>query len=223
MMSALLKFAVVAGSVIVSGAFATGAALADDLGSWRCDGGELKLKQVVSYNGTGCPPGSLDGNILVTDDLFSVVFDPEFYNAEQGSGIPGEDGRKNCAMRFLFEVPSGFQFSVADIQFMGFASLADGAWGKQEALFQFPLISPRTKVGITKRGPFEGGYTSEGTIPLPSYSRCGGEAILAINSQVYVGGKKREYSQMTVDTLDGEIKPIFSTTCHIRECGHHDR
>jgi len=215
-MSTLVKSAVVVGSMMLGSVLVAGQALADDF--WFCRGHTEPLRIIdIGYGGTGCPTGSLDfGGIVFSDDQFSILFGEDFI-AEQGPGFTRSDRRKNCAVRVLFSVPRGFQFSLAAVEFKGFADLPGGVNGTQEATFDFPLLVPRTKVSKTIPGPSQDNYDQTALVPLPTWSRCGrDEATLAIDSQVFLSGDRFKPAAMTLDTIDGVITQIFS--CNIRPC-----
>jgi hypothetical protein len=164
----------------------------------------LQLRE-LTYGGTGCPQGTASVLINDAEDEFSVIFD-QFIAEQPGSS---SDRRKFCALRLLFRVPAGWQFSIAEVQYRGFAELAPGVRGIQSTSYDFPLFTPRQFAQTIIPGPYNGNYDRTDHVALLQWSRCGTDSTLAIDAQVYLAGLRNPPSTMTVDTIDGNVKQIF--------------
>jgi len=189
-------------STATAGALVTGLALAPGQGQAQ----ELNLVD-VSYGGTGCPDDT--ANVLVDNQshTFSILFDA--YVVSQPGPIT--ERRKNCDMRLLFDVPYGYQFSIAEIRYKGFAELPRYVNGYQSATYEFPLFSPQYTSRTILRGDYLGDYDRTDIVPLYSnvWSPCGERWPLGIHSQVFLYGNRSQPAQMTVDSIDGKVTQIW--------------
>lgn len=194
--SKFLKSTATAGALVASLALAPGQGQAQ----------ELNLVD-VSYGGTGCPDDTASVLVDNQSHTFSILFDA--YVVSQPGPIT--ERRKNCDMRLLFEVPRGYQFSIAEIRYKGFADLPDYVNGLQSATYEFPLFSPEYSSRTILHGEYLGDYDRTDIIPLYSdvWSPCGARWPLAIHSAVYLYGNRSRPALMTVDSIDGKVTQIW--------------
>jgi hypothetical protein len=186
---------------------------------------ELQLVD-IAYNGTGCPSDSAEVTIDNVSHTFSILFN-QYVVYQPG---PVTERRKNCALRILFNVPRGWQFSIADIRYKGFADLPSGVGGMQSATYEFPLFSPQYTSRTVLRGPYgpgyppnyDGSYQRTDTIPLYTnvWSPCGAQYPLAIDTQTLLFGNQSLPATMTTDTVDGKVTQIYHWTW--RTCTAND-
>src|SRR5688500_3914348 len=86
----------------------------------------VKIK-TIRYAGTGCPAGSVAENVSFDKLAFTLLFDK--YVAEAGPRVPNRDKRKNCVVNIVLDFPSGWSFTILDIDTRGYASLDRGVTG----------------------------------------------------------------------------------------------
>jgi hypothetical protein len=105
----------------------------------------------IAYGGTGCPQGSVgsfisaDRTTLVSFEMclmllltilsFTLIFDD--FVASIGPGIAITESRLNCQINLDLEYPTGFQYSILNTDFRGYAGLDKGVTGVQQATYYF--------------------------------------------------------------------------------------
>lgn len=169
---------------------------------------------IVTVNGSGCPPGSAAVAVAPDNTAFTVTYSE--YLAQVGVGARPTDFRKNCQLNVAVHVPSGFTYAIARADYRGFASLAAGATAMQRATYYFqgmPMSDYRTHMFS---GAFEDNWqTSDETdIAALVYHPCGQLRNLNINTELRVSAGTSDpattTSFLTMDSTDGDI----STTYH---------
>jgi hypothetical protein len=147
-MLVILSFLVLAVAVIASpmGASATSSAILPNPSQVYING--------ITYGGTGCPQGTLSSFIsadrqtfvkfrtftAIIADLFvsyrfTLIFDE--YVASIGPGVPITENRKNCQLDIDLQYPSGFQYSVFNADYRGYAALDANVTGTQQSTYYF--------------------------------------------------------------------------------------
>jgi Domain of unknown function (DUF4360) len=89
----------------------------------------------ITYAGSGCPAGSVAN--IANDDrtLLTTVFDS--FIASVGPGVAVTENRKNCQMSLNIHYPGGFQFSIFEADYRGYAQLDAGVTGLQKSTYYF--------------------------------------------------------------------------------------
>jgi len=128
--------------------------------------------------------------------------------ASIGTGVPVTENRKNCQLNIDLQYPSGFQYSVLSTEFRGYAALAAGVNGVQQATYYFSGSSAQASTSTTFKGPSSGDYEVTDAIPFTStiWSPCGAALPLNINSQVRLTETVAGASGLlTQDSIDGKV------------------
>jgi hypothetical protein len=113
-------------------------------------GHEVEI-QSVTYSGSGCPPGSA---VSVIDDSRTIVtIGYSQFVAQSGPGISPAQNRRNCNLNIKLKYPSGWQYSIFDTDFRGYANIHKGDRGECKATYWF---SGQTQQVSFK---FQGAYT----------------------------------------------------------------
>ncbi|KAK4142199.1 uncharacterized protein C8A04DRAFT_38453 [Dichotomopilus funicola] len=157
----------------------------DTLGFVAPAPGDIKILNVTAI-GSGCPAGHAFVNVDATGTIFDVAFDEYIVSAGPGSSV--SDSRKNCRISINLQFPSGYQFSVIETRFTGYASLSEGQTGTCRAGYTFSGDSTQ-EVVFQKNiaAPYEDNYNMIAGVGIESYSRCGGTtAILNVNSEIRI-------------------------------------
>lgn len=89
----------------------------------------------VTYGGTGCPDGTVQG--LLTDDKTTLTLSFDAYTVQSGPAIPATDRRKFCQLQLKLRYPSGFQYSIFGADYRGYASLEKGVTGTTQSTYYF--------------------------------------------------------------------------------------
>lgn len=168
----------------------------------------------LTYNGTGCSNADATHQLFDTNndgryDQFAILF--AGYIAEQGSGIPLSQRRKNCNIAVQLRVPAGLQFSIVDVRYLGFADLPKGVEGWQQSAYEFPFFSNSVTLSTRLVGPYSRSYEINDQLPLGSYvwSPCGRDAPMNIRSQVYLKGPSNLPAAMTTDQIDFRVRQVY--------------
>jgi hypothetical protein len=168
---------------------------------------------IVTVNGSGCPPGSAAVAVSPDNTAFTVTYSE--YLAQVGLGARPTDFRKNCQLNVAVHVPSGFTFAIARADYRGFASLAAGATAMQRATYYFqgmPMSDYRTH---SFSGALEDNWqTSDETdIAALIYHPCGQLRNLNINTELRVNAGSSNPATTTsflaMDSTDGDISTIY--------------
>jgi hypothetical protein len=168
---------------------------------------------IVTVNGSGCPPGSAAVAVAPDNTAFTVTYSE--YLAQVGVGARPTDFRKNCQLNVAVHVPSGFTYAIARADYRGFASLAAGANAMQRATYYFqgmPQVDFRTH---SFSGALEDNWqTSDSTdIAALIYHPCGQLRNLNINTELRVNAGTSNPATTTsflaMDSTDGDISTIY--------------
>ncbi|MGP4110079.1 DUF4360 domain-containing protein [Streptomyces sp. 4N509B] len=169
-----------------------------------------------SVNGSGCPAGS--ARVAATPDgrSINVLYSEYLVWAGQGSDVTEQ--RKNCFLSIDVDVPDGYTYAITGLQYQGFAELAQGATGLQQAQYYFQGQSRTTTVTHDFSGPYDGSLDRRDSIPQGDqiWAPCGGDVNLNVNTELRVnpGSSTGEPSVMAMHstqvpgtTLSMSVKP----------------
>jgi hypothetical protein len=168
---------------------------------------------VVTINGSGCPPGSAAVSVAPDNTAFTVTYST--YLAQVGVGSKPTDFRKNCQINLLVHVPQGFTYGVARADYRGFASLVKGATGMQRTSYYFQGSQNTTMKTHNFAGLLEDNWqTSDETeVDAIEYHPCGGMRTFNINTELRVSAGTSNPATTTsflaMDSTDGSINTIY--------------
>lgn len=173
---------------------------------------DFKIK-TLQFAGSGCPAGTVAGNVAADNEAFTLLFDS--YLAEAGPGLPLSASRKNCQLLLTFDCPAGYSFALVNVDTRGFASLDYAVTGTQKTSFYFQGSSITASLERTFYGEQSGDYQVRDTVPAAqrTWGACGRNArALNINTSVRVDNSRNRNGQglMTVDSLDGSLLQTFA-------------
>jgi len=171
----------------------------------------------ISATGTGCPAGHAQVTVDATGTIFDVAFDKYIVNV--GPGTVASDSRKNCRVSINLQFPSGYQFSIIESRFQGYASLPSGETGTCRAAYTFSGDNSQ-EVVFQKNiaGLYEDNFELIAGVGVESWSKCGGTtAILNVNSEVRITpADSAKKGSISVDSFDGSLHVKF--TANWRRC-----
>ncbi|KAK3331215.1 hypothetical protein B0H66DRAFT_92987 [Apodospora peruviana] len=155
------------------------------------DGPDPKQIQIVSvsFSGNGCPQGSVSTSI--SPDKTVITFGFDRFQTYIGPGFSAAEKSKNCQLHLNLKYPGGFQFSVVESTYHGYAQLDPGVTGTFYSTYYFSQdasATTTTQTSISGGGIWAQGqvYTKADKIPTASYifSPCGASGILNVNNRI---------------------------------------
>ncbi|GBG44674.1 hypothetical protein CBR_g78131 [Chara braunii] len=163
---------------------------------------------VVTYAGTGCPPGSTEGVISSDGQTLTIIF------SKYTAFTPGSpaDRRKNCQVAVAVEYPSGFTFTLATVTYRGYAQLEPGVTGRLAASYYFSGIPGTVRSKHELRPPVDGNFEFTDKFGTVVYQECGvPPAILNLVSEASVKPPpgSKAVGLITVDSQDLRLKQIY--------------
>lgn len=166
---------------------------------------EVYINQ-ITYGGTGCPAGSVAGNIAEDARAFTLLFDQ--YTAEAGPGILLVAGRKACQVTLDLHIPGGWQYTLFTVDTRGFLNLESGTSATQQNRYYFQGGLNGPALVSNFYGPRVGDYMARDNVGITSlvWSPCGVNRALNVNTSVRVAAPWGRRALATVDSLDGEFK-----------------
>lgn len=165
----------------------------------------------IKYAGSGCPAGSVAKNVSPDRDAFTLLFDS--YIAEVGPGVRASEKRKNCQINVTLDFPNGWTYTIAKIDYRGYASLEGGVTGVQKVSYYFQGDAKTGSLETLFRGPLDKDYHIRDTLGVASevWSPCGAKRALNINSQIRLDQKKKNaVGILTTDSVDVVVTTIYN-------------
>lgn len=170
----------------------------------------------ISYQGSGCPAGSVASNLSSDAKAMTLLFDRYIVETQSESRptrfAPEGKARKVCKIDVRMRVPYGWSFGIFYVDFRGFADLRSDTVGIQRAAYHFG--GRKLLVGDYRlRGEYSNDYFYRYLAPVSSlvWSPCdvSRSKDLRINTSITVRGVP---GQMTVDSIDGELTQQYAMT-----------
>ncbi|KAL8304543.1 hypothetical protein RB601_007139 [Gaeumannomyces tritici] len=159
----------------------------------------------IAYAGTGCPAGTVAGQI--SGDLTYVTLLYDKFVAQAGKNIGATENRKNCQLNVKLRFPQGWQFSIFKADYRGYAQIPRGETGTCKATYYFSGESRQVSSTLTLRGPFDDNYLKTDQLGVEStvWSPCGIEGLLNINSEVRVTSATKNNVLLTSGILKEDL------------------
>jgi len=167
----------------------------------------------LGVNGSGCPPGS--AYYLLSTDHTAVTITFSQFGAEAGPGISISQNRKNCQATLGVHVPGGFSFGVATVDYRGYYQLDSKVSATQDATYYFQGQLEEATAHSDLLGPVAGDdytYRDEFDITSTSYSPCGEDTVLNINTAIRVNNANNTKGSgyISTDSIDTSLLQTFS-------------
>jgi hypothetical protein len=173
-----------------------------------------------TYAGDGCPGGSATGAVSPDQQALTVIFDQ--FQASAGPNASIALNRSFCQLLVDLSFDPGWQFTVFDATFRGFADLQPGVTALHQTSYYFSG-SPLTSGPLTWRmvGPFTGDFSRLDNFATTVWSECGTQRPLNIKTNLYVSNRNapRNEGVLTNDTTDVQVRLTFGLTW--RRCASH--
>jgi hypothetical protein len=165
---------------------------------------------INTINGSGCPSGTAAVAVNADNTAFTVTYSD--YLAMAGGGAGAADFRKNCQLNLDINVPSGFTYAIASVDYRGYAYLADGATGMERAGYYFQGSSDTSYSTHEWDGPYDDNWQATDSTEWAElvWAPCGEQRNFNINTElrVYSNGSDST-SLMTMDSTDGAVSTVY--------------
>ncbi len=140
----------------------------------------------LSFAGSGCPAGSLDGRSEGDGSSLALVF--RALVAEAGPGISLADGRRNCTINVDLAHPDDWSYALASAEYKGYAALGSGTTATLETAAYFQGGQATGRLTTSLQGPYYDRYTVKERFHTADlvWSPCGADRSLNINTSVRV-------------------------------------
>src|SRR5262245_36307515 len=168
---------------------------------------------IVTVNGSGCPPGSAAVAVAPDNTAFTVTYSQ--YLAQVGVGARPTDFRKNCQLNVSVHVPQGFTYAIARVDYRGFASLAAGATGMERANYYFQGMAQTEFRTHNFSGALEDNWQTSDETDIADlvYHPCGMLRNLNITTELRVSAGTSNPATTTsflaMDSTDGDINTVY--------------
>lgn len=139
-------------------------------------------------SGNGCPQGTV--STTFSPDKTVVTFGFDAFQTYIGPGTKPQDRSKNCQIHLNLQYPGGFQYSIMQATYHGYAQLDPGVTGQFISTYFFSQDASNTANSkTTLTGPdYVNGqvYTKSDSVENAStvWSPCGASGILNINNRI---------------------------------------
>ncbi|MGM1064694.1 DUF4360 domain-containing protein [Saccharothrix sp. Mg75] len=166
--------------------------------------------EVVTVNGSGCPPGTAAVAASADRTAFTVTYSQ--FLAEAGGGSQPTDFRKNCQLVLEVTYPQGFTFGVAQADYRGFAHLKHGASGLEQGNYYFTGTSPTSRRSHAFAGPYSDNWQATDTTEWDAivYAPCGERRLFNVNTELRVqAGSSSGVSFMVMDSTDSSVSTEY--------------
>ncbi|MBW4425150.1 MAG: DUF4360 domain-containing protein [Nostoc desertorum CM1-VF14] len=158
----------------------------------------------VSFSGTGCPPGKIEG--VLNEDTLSITFSALEAKASRPNVVS-----KSCNFRIGLNVPSGFNVQPISVKYSGFTHVPTGGSADLNVriLFQGREVPTTDNPNRTFRAGFSDVYDKFVPITLNSINACRNpvSSVFGINSTLTANARNIPTGQETVVRID----PIETT------------
>nr|WP_279497665.1 DUF4360 domain-containing protein [Actinomadura rubrisoli] len=178
--------------------------------------------QVLSMNGSGCPPHTAAVAAAEDNTAFTVTYSE--HTAQAGGNSSPADQRKFCQLDLGVHVPQGFTYAIAGTDYRGYAKLADGASGLVRAVYYHQGVSRTTSVSHTIHGKYSKSwqFTDRNPVAELVWKPCGEDRNFHIDAELRVDegtSKPEETSFISFDSTDSR----FGTVYHFewKQCPGH--
>lgn len=197
--------------ILSAAALAALAFLSAGVAAARPAGPDYARVRSISYAGTGCPAGTIQGRF--GSDLTSFSLESDDFVAEAGPGVALSASRKNCQIMLNVDFPAGWSFAVAEVDYRGYVALDRGVSATQTSAYYFQGQSTSARLSTTLTGPTFASYRIKDTLGISAYvwSPCGLSRALVINAQARVDNTRNRSGDgvITVDRVSGRLAQVY--------------
>ncbi|KAK6540567.1 hypothetical protein TWF694_009358 [Orbilia ellipsospora] len=163
----------------------------------------------IIYGGTGCPQNS--AYVLLSSDKqsFTAYFSRFFAYLNTGNDDI-KDSRKFCQFNLAVNSPPGWQFTIVQTSFSGYAALGSGVTATHTSTNYFTGSTDDQTYSVSFAGPAYREFTigSTSVVGDGEWSPCGTQALLNIKSELLLSGTGS--GAIVASKESGELTRIFA-------------
>jgi hypothetical protein len=152
------------------------------------------------YGGTGCPANTASVTLSPDAKTLSIIFDQ--YVAEAGYTTGRTLDRKTCNIAIPVHVPQGYSVSILKFDYRGFVSVPRGENQFNVEYFFAGYTGPKFRKTFTSGAEQEYLLGNSFAVETLSWSRCGEDVNLRINSSLQAKSFNGQTSMITLDSAD---------------------
>lgn len=177
----------------------------------RQPGPEITV-EMLSYNGSGCPPDT--AVVAVTPDATAFTVTYSHYLARVGADSRPGEFRRNCQLSVDVTVPAGFTYAVVRADYRGYGYLEPGATALQKASYYFQGVPDTVATERRFAGPMDDTWNVSEETEFPVYAPCEETRFLNINTELRVNAGSSDPERLSMMAMDSEDHDI-ETTYHL--------
>jgi len=151
-------------------------------------------------SGSGCPQGTV--STTLSTDRHVITFGFDSFQTYIGPGTAPADHSKNCQIHLDLHYPGGFQFSVMQATYHGYALMDAGVKGSFISTYFFSQnASATTTTRADISGPIDQVYTKIDNVQQASlvWSPCGTSGIVNANNRITLTSRNSSASGSLTD------------------------
>ncbi|KAK6331548.1 hypothetical protein TWF718_002097 [Orbilia javanica] len=148
---------------------------------------DVSIDKII-YGGTGCPRNTASVNLASDKQSFTAYFN-RFTAFIDTSNI--RDARKFCQLSLAIDTPPGWQFTVVQTSFTGYASLGPNVVATHTSTTYFAGSTDEQSFSTPIYGPTNRDFSVRSTsiVGTGGWSPCGTQALLNIKSELQLSGE----------------------------------
>lgn len=168
---------------------------------------------VVKVNGNGCPPGTAAVAVSPDNTSFTVTYSQ--FLAQVGVGAKPGEFHKKCQLHLKVLNPPDYAYGIGRVDYRGFASLAAGASGVEQARYNFQGMPEKEFTTHTYSGPYQDVWQATDVVAPGSvvHAPCAQKRNFVIGTELRVNAGTSDTttttSFMVMDSTDGDLRTTY--------------
>ncbi len=161
-------------------------------------------------NGDGCPTGSYSYLLTPDKSTLQILFSSFIAELAPAGTFVSNPPTRACTLALQLHLPPGIALSWYASEHRGFADTSGGASGQFWARYYLPgaggfdvfrtyPINPGTVASYTVINNALGG----------TWTRCGGDQLLSVNTRLRLSGRVNGYNTLTVDDETNRVETLL--------------
>ncbi|KAK6511085.1 hypothetical protein TWF481_000007 [Arthrobotrys musiformis] len=169
---------------------------------------DVSIDKII-YGGTGCPRDSAYVNLGSDKQSFTAYFGRFTATIDTAAGSI-KDARKFCQLNIAINVPAGWQFTVVQTSFTGYASLGPNIVATLKSSNYFAGSNDEQSYSIPIYGPTTRDFSVRSTsiVGDGEWSPCGTQSLLNIKSELQLSGEG--YGTIRETKATGNLSRIYA-------------
>jgi len=132
--------------------------------------------------------------------------------AAMGPSIAPTEKTKRCLINFNLEISQGWQFTIFQVDYRGYADLDIGTTGQHNTSYFFVDSASTKRINAVQKftAPFKSDFTSQHNIGLtsPLWSNCATTSqTLTLDTSLALEGLSEKQAVLSLDSIDAEAVP----------------